>query len=96
MAYVVATSDSTRTRCNPGSTRLACVHMVGQTPYEEIASVVLFYLEAWKQASFLFFYELSFDRPPGLLGGPGVPYIGSQTMSSVRRTIDRLMTWNRK
>ncbi len=40
---------------------------------------------------FVFFYELFHERTPGLLGGPGVPYLGREAMSKIRSRLLRRM-----
>lgn len=35
--------------------------------------------------AFVFRYELRFERPAGLLGGPGVPWLGRKAVSSIRK-----------
>ena len=38
---------------------------------------------------FVFIYELFIERPPGMLGGPGVPFVNREIMTAARRKIFR-------
>ena len=36
---------------------------------------------------FVFFYELYVERPPGILGGPGAPFVNREIMALIRNLI---------